>query len=179
MGLILQDQVCSLELAHKLLTLRVKQESYFVWLEPKKDSDNFNPVVKVWGSLSPFDTQANPYNLSSLVSAFTASELMKLLPDRVDTNKNHPFNFFRFIMERHLVVEGEVKHVFNINYASDTIKFSRELMEDEVQYHALFSPRLIKPSIYDENLANCASRVLIYLIENNLVSVEEINLRND
>lgn len=74
----LENQVCSLELAKRLKELGVKQESHFVW-------SNYNFEDEV-GAFVGFDKGVDRWVISTSeedegVSAFTASELMEMLPD--------------------------------------------------------------------------------------------------
>ena len=70
--MILEQQVVSLELSKKLKELGVKQESIFYWLvidEPPQSSE------VIFAKPNPFELAG-----SHLISAFTCSELIGLLP---------------------------------------------------------------------------------------------------
>jgi len=71
----IEDQVCSLELAKQLKELGVNQDSYFVWFFPVYQKESFEWEIK------PYTEVFNPDNNNPhVVSAFTVSELGKLLP---------------------------------------------------------------------------------------------------
>jgi hypothetical protein len=99
-------------------------------------------------------------------SAFTASELMELIPHNIDTKQNEPFNNFRFNMQRSVIVEGScVIPTFIINYHCDTMQF---------RWGSTFSSmNLINHNIYDKSLCDALAKTLIYLIEECLIGVIE------
>lgn len=86
----LENQVTNLELSKKLKYLNIKQESLFYWT--------------VGGVASRLD--ALPI-LESNYSAYTASELMELLPDRIILPKAEPFDCYRFHLKRFLIAESQ------------------------------------------------------------------------
>lgn len=139
----LEDHVCSLELSKRLEELNLKQKSIFYW---------------DWYSDTCYGLKYAPYSCPGLVrfSAFTASELMEILPDRIDTKINEPFNQFRFNMQRSIIVEKSLpEKTFLINYDCDT-------------YHICDVPlctrKLFQHNIWDKNLANAIAKVIICLI---------------
>lgn len=115
----LEEQVTSLELSKKLLTLGVKQNSLFYWA---KFNDDFNIIqrMKIDGCTVILATDEK-------YSAYTASELLELLPN------NHA-NFYK----------TEMGYIFSISGEPNTI---------------------------DNNFANCCAKMLVYLIENQLIEV--------
>lgn len=68
----LDDQVCSLELAKKLMDLGVKQKSLFVW-------EYYSPIAYTVRYI-PFATMPDIFNHVKWYSAFTVAELGKMLP---------------------------------------------------------------------------------------------------
>lgn len=68
----LESQVTSLELSKKLLTLGVKQESFFNW------NDYYGKGIEIIGN-KIFDEGCEEY-----YSAFTASELLELIPKNIE-----------------------------------------------------------------------------------------------
>lgn len=148
-------QVVSLNIAKKLLTLGVKQNSLFYWVASP------NPKVKVYSVGMSGNFNKN-YHENDMISAFTASEIMQILPDRIDTGSNEPFNHFRFNMQRSIVVEEFVaKRSFIINYPCDTYSIN------DVPMCTL---NLIKHNIWDYSLPDALAKTLIYLIEEGLVN---------
>ena len=140
------NQVCSLELSKKLLSLGVKQNSYFYWRQI-----NSNEGKEYTGIHCP------SHPLLSDISAFSVYELMELLPPYIDTKNNEPFNTFGF----NLIKCSSHNIQYICNYHCDCSQF-----DSGSPYFAL---KLIKHNIYDENLADCLAKTLIYLIEEGFV----------
>jgi hypothetical protein len=146
----LSEQVCSLELAKKLLTIGVKQNSYFSWL-------------KLTGQYEVWPTN---YLNNRECAAFTIAELLYLLPRMVDTKQDEPFNTYRFKMEMMILTEtnnlDDLKRVYSVNYECDTFRFSD-----------LPIGKQLTSNIWDDNPANALAKMLIYLIENKLIEVQK------
>lgn len=73
----LEEQVCSLELSKKLKELGVKQESYFRWLIDEVTNYSFVS--------SPNDIVNSQIKYNEKYSAFTAPELLEILPYDIST----------------------------------------------------------------------------------------------
>ncbi len=161
----LEDQVCSLELSKKLLTLGVKQDSYFVWYgfeNPLKaiftESD-----IDIWRIGTSKDCSKG--GADWVYTAFTAAELGDLLPNGVVTQNDQPFNCFRIKISKFISFDNEKTiRNFIINYESDTCEMSGKQG---------FLPRKLTKNIYDPNLANAMAKMLIYLIENGHIEHEK------
>jgi len=143
----LSKQVCSLELAQKLLTLGVKQNSLFFWHHLDTPYPSIIYMHEKTESSGDF-----------LISAFTASELLEMLPTRINTKTNVPFNNFRIRIEQaYLVPENNVISTFLVNYRCDTAEITND--------NDLLSTPLFSHNLWDENLANALAQCLIKLIE--------------
>src|ERR1700688_519136 len=90
-----EKQVLNLELSKKLLTLEVKQNTLYTWRRwiPKKGST----YIRGEWSVSLYKGSMNDYEL---VSAFTASELLDMLPNRITLPEGETFNSFRLRIEK-------------------------------------------------------------------------------
>ena len=140
----LENEFVSLDLAKKLLTLGIKQESLFYWYYAMHDGKN--------ASWKPI------YGISGLMhdrySAFTSGELMKLLPACIDTKTDEPFNFFWLSIKKR-----SVKNIQYIaTYVCDTVqcdKIDNNLYEITHPYF----------KAHDEKLSDCLAKMLIALIE--------------
>lgn len=151
----LTDQVINLEFAKQLKELGMEQKSIFVWeyLDENAYGVKYYPYSIVPGVL----------NNIQLYSAFTASELMDMLPLSVDIKTNEPFNHFRFNMSMFTLVDkvgenGELtlSRNYAINYHCDTY-----FAEDNY-----FNTRqLFEHNIFDTNLANALAKTLIKIFE--------------
>jgi hypothetical protein len=146
----LEDQVCSLELSEKLLTLGVKQKSIFVWeyFDKKCYSVKFIPYAVVPDSLNNF----------KLFPAFTVAELGEMLPPWIDIKKNEPFNIFGL-----QIIKRQSRNIqFIVSYECDTIA------GEEVN-NPLARLQLCKT--FDEKEAYARAKMLIYLLENKLMEL--------
>ena len=159
----IESQVCSLELAQKLLTLGVKQNSLFHWMDCRNGRIDFFPEPQ--GFIRP--EYAVGYLPSHLVksvdhwSAFTVAELGEILPNHVISSDPEPFNGFKISIKKFISVENNNKtNNWLINYYCDTAEV--------YDPHTLFFKKLSQ-NIYDPSLANAMAEMLIYLIENKLL----------
>lgn len=155
----LESQVCSLELAKKLKELGIDQQSLFYW--------------DIWDE-SSYAVNYIAYHCPNLehYQAYTASEILDILPHYIATKENESFNVFRLKME-----------IFMYAYEEALIKFDKILMKRaySFNYHGeTFTPDKNSPfsqhytlmgTIYDESLANAAAKMLIYLIKNNYYKI--------
>lgn len=152
----LEEQVCSLELAKCLKELGVKQESYFSW-----EVADINNII--YPRLS-FSHTAPERSGNNLISAFTAAELGELLPNRVTTPVGQPyiepFNSFTLFINKFYCVDenGTLANKYIINYECDTTDNS-------------FFRSKLRTNTYDTNLANAMTKLLIYLLENKLITI--------
>jgi hypothetical protein len=150
----IESQVCSLDMAKRLKELGVKQESYFIHWKNKYDGDDSWHLDELW--------QIDDKERFDQISAFTVAELMDLLPRMVDTKQDEPFNTYRFKMEMMVLTEtnnlDDLKRVYSTNYECNTIRFSD-----------LPIGKQLTKNIWDDNAANSLAKMLIYLIENNLI----------
>lgn len=131
----LEDQLCSLELAKKLKELGVKQESLFYRFD---HGDHQYIFCKEYEQYSPHVN----LNIEDGYSAFTASELGKMLPDSLESNTAS-------YCEKHLIYQKS-KGIHGIGYWKG----------DHQQAY---------PSFNDETEANCRAKMLIWLIEHGYV----------
>lgn len=136
----LEKQVCSLELSKRLKELGVKQSSLFY----------FTLGGIVYRSEMPFFIDTN-------YSAFTAAELIQLLPKEIDSN----FKFYPY----------ELNIKWELHYSDDKkwhVTYIRYNDNDKLDY-----------IIYDVNLCNALSKMLVYLLENNLINSGADGGRNE
>lgn len=144
----IEDQVTSLEIAKKLKELGVKQESVFCYA-------NENIIL----------THREVTKQDQSWSAFTASELITMIPHMIDTKQNEPFNNFRFNMQIAMIhIDGEFKKCYLLNYHCDS--WAPE--------EPFFIKTLFQPNIYDPNLSEAIAKLLIYLIEHGLHEMNTI-----
>lgn len=142
----IESQVTSLELSKKLKELGVKQESLWYWTRIKislnkkiMESEEFTISCKEnydhIGYDSVYVTGCSECNygdkISEIYSAFTASELLELLPEN--------YKFVKQSDQWHVITNGCLKCTLE-----DTLTFC-------------------------ENLSNACAKMLIHLIENNLL----------
>ena len=157
----LEHQVTSLELSKKLFDIGVKQESIFCYQEVK-DS---NPAI--WPRSFNIDEFRKPCD-DGRIAAFTTSELLSFLPIRITLKEDHPFNSFRFKMEKSFYAEQDdvSKEILNI---SDVYIVNYRCDSNEVAGEDAWLERTLTRNITDSNAANALAKMLIYLIENNII----------
>lgn len=148
--MILESQVCSLELVKKLKELGVKQESLFYYIELPYLM-NFNQETKEHTVLETTielrfrrDIHFAREEIINHYSAFTVAELGEMLPD----------NFTTWVENEKLYRD----HFFH------EIKVKNEYL---IEYSVNDKPHLSQ-SFKDINEADARAKMLIYLIENNL-----------
>jgi len=164
----IENQVCSLELAQKLKSLNVKQESLFYWhedfevdnlercrcgsnhggngVDPNFDSTGINIIEKGWKLITH-----KIISPRQAISAFTCSELGEMLPDgfKMEGHKNHHW----LHCKKDTVYEGKNSYL--------------------VYYEEYNNPDIISFSADTE--CDARAKMLVYLLENNLINVEDIN----
>jgi hypothetical protein len=142
---MLEHHVCSLELARRLKELGVKQESFFYWMDGELCCNS--PAKNIWINDdkiiefdSPFEDRIFP---KEILSAFTASELLELLPSRITINE-----------------QLKAMYLFKDEHGNVNIKYEGWNLKEED--NLLFC---------DKNMADAMSKALIHLLENNLIEL--------
>jgi hypothetical protein len=141
----LEDQVCNLELSKRLEELGLPQDSLF-WYRGwnGKKGTTYNREIKLSlyrGSIKETETGNYTY-----YSAFTASELLEILPDYI-VCKERP--------EWHLPLEiSKVNNEYKICYVEEAWGLG-------------------EITIRSNGLSNACAKMLIHLIENNLFIIDE------
>jgi hypothetical protein len=131
----LEHQVISLEISKQLKALGVEQDSLFYWWQPE-DAGTDNYIIL-------YQIEINDAEFKKCISAFTASELLELMP------YNLPYmGMLRIGRQSALYPERWV------------IIYEERLMEG----HFLIERK-------SNNLANACGEMLIHLIENGYVKV--------
>lgn len=153
----LENQVTNLSISKRLSELGLKQESYAYWVNDVRNDENAKGFF-----ISLWNNECKPTNMPHW-SAFTASELANMLPHIVNTKINEPFNNFRLCITKSFIVESDLikKYIYIINYHCDTTFFGTD---------AFRSNNLTK-NIHAENLADAMALMLIYLIENQFITI--------
>lgn len=133
----LQGIVCSLAVSKKLEELGVRQDSLFRWQ---------NPLDNLWEptALKKQYIEMNNSN-SENYSAFTAEELLNIIPKKIPLNSEHGGQFELKIQK--------INSIWNVSYVS---------------------PYKIKISFSGEKLEDCAAAILIWLLEVNYIEVGDL-----
>jgi|GEM_PF-1997076 len=165
----LEDQVCSLEYAKKLKELGIEKESLFIYFEQSWIIQG-NEVLETRSFIRINDFTTFIDDSMKTFSAYTAGELLRLIPNGLALNHGEPFNSFRFNLAKSVKVEQTspitLKAIYLPNYFCDTM--------NPESPNPWFTQTLI-PNCWDENCANALAKALIYLLENNLITKEHIN----
>lgn len=156
----IRDEVCSQPLANKLKELGMKQSSLFYWI--KGVDTKIGPKFWAITSVDHFEDGIKGSDCMHC-SAYTSDELLNIIPAHVLLPENHPvhpapFNSFFLTFSK--------RSTCNIqwigNYHSDTMR------PEDVP----FGRKMIPHNIYDEKLSDFSAKLLIYLIENELVRLD-------
>jgi hypothetical protein len=161
----IEQQICSLEYAQKLLTLGVKQDSLFYWVKSLDDWQITAVITdkdKIYFQHNILDIMPMEY-----CAAFTVAELGELLPKYVSTIETEEdkktFSNFRLVTGRsYIIKENKPIETWLVNYICDTTNEFRNWLFDS----------LLTPPIYDKIEANARAKMLIYLIENGYIKNE-------
>ena len=143
----IQDQVCTIEQAKKLKELGVEQKSLFFWYEDEKLGGVFRSVGMMLNSTE--------YNYS----AFTAAELGVMLPNTLPVTDSSLVEHQKFYLLRQLFPCEDCEG-YNTDY---------EAVTHDLEYDGTFF------SSKGETEAISRAAMLIYLIENNLITAEKVN----
>jgi len=142
----LEDQVVSLELSKKLKTLGVKQESLFSWIY---DPDTGVPtLIDRWSKDGMF----------FIASAFTVAELGKMLPDY--TQKLGNLEIGKCDTD-HMTMEVKEKRWWNVSYWTWGNKNTKS--------GDIYLEKVSKHLQQANTEANARAKMLIYLLENDLL----------
>lgn len=148
----LQDQVCTLEQAKKLKELGVKQESLFCFIGDDNPDPKYNLPHDLYYSYQAREEFGASW-WEHRIAAFTVAELGAMLPG-VDISKGE---FMYFSM-------GSKGGHWFIDYNGSERKTIECKGEDD-----LFEMK--------ETEAGARAEMLIYLLENKLITIDEVNDR--
>lgn len=151
----LEQQVTSLENSKKLCELGIEQKSLFYW---EWASDTCYGIRYIPFSMAPRNTNGFIH-----YSAFTASEIMYHLPDRIIIPGKEPYEGYRFNLSRSLIVEDDmmVSQTYLINYICDTCPTKGE--------RSFLAIPLLQHNIWDKNLSDALAKALIFIHENGYI----------
>lgn len=137
----IEEQVCGLELAKQLKELGVNQRCLFYWAREEM-SDRTDKWNVISGELQ--ERIATPGMIRDSVAAFSAAELGEMLPITIHGNFDH------------LICDKAIQHWF-VYYARDRVR----------EPH----PSPVMPLQSADTEADARAKMLIYLIENELIPV--------
>lgn len=125
----IESKLTSLELSKRLYELGVKQESLFYW-------NLYGDGIKIW-----YEIRYHEQNSTSVqFSAFTALELLELLPYKI-INNGELFRLDIFKLKKEFKV-SYINHYYDLYY------------------------------FFEENVCDSLARMLIHLLENNLLETK-------
>ena len=141
----LKDQVCSLELAKKLKELGVEQKSLFYWMRSLKP-DNWQIVIEHrLGFLfeNGADLAKHRKDEFEMLSAFTVAELGEMLPAGIFSDKG----------------------AINSKWMGCIARFSKFKLDKQDREN------IETPIMECKTEANARAKMLIYLLENKLITL--------
>jgi len=154
----LNEIVCDIEYSKKLKELGF-HDSIFVWYFDKEK----NKYV-----LTIRNEYIVSYGNDDYYPAFLSDELIELLPSWINTCKDEPFNHFRLRLERALLCKDNTVESLSSHFVCNYYCDSTECLGE----NAWLQRKLLQHNFHSESLANCLVKMLIYLIENNLLTKE-------
>lgn len=176
------NHVTSLELSRRLKELKVPQKSYFEWVDEGKDG---SVLIKREYLHLPLGVKK--------YSAYLASELGELLPYKITSeqiNKAYPMPKVEDGTDEELIALEEasekLRDVFKDLELESSDQFDYGMPYDiKRDYHTGTTMRYWQQTddwecnyavieISGDTEADCRAKMLIYLIENHLISVEEL-----
>ena len=140
----MEKQVCSLKLAKKLKKLRVKQESYFLYIFDNGEWEIENEYI--WEKIEGEWGDAREIKDLERYSAFTVAELGEKLPWCL-----------RLANDNYYEIEYWCVGKWGINYKN--------------RFDGVTT--LLKESIFSKHEANARAKMLVYLIENKLLKIKK------
>jgi hypothetical protein len=144
----IEDQVTSLELAKRLKELGVRQESLFWWVDEGRYVPSWRVKFKKKAQVHWASRQEERF-----VSAFTVAELGELLPQRLFFEDGYFYGNVYF-------------ETYPLNTTSGWL----------CNYVATRGTVLINPYLEEAHTeADARAKMLIYLLENDLISLTDIN----
>ncbi len=143
----LEKQVVNRELSEKLKELGVKQESFWYWCEERERQGEEITGCKLYRKDIAKARMLNVPDLKTF-SAFTVAELGEMLPARIIVKNHH-------VAWLEMQIQG-VQAGWSCQYRIVSA-----------------SPRIFK-FFEDKTMANAGAKMLIYLIENNLLKKEDV-----
>jgi len=140
----LKDQVCSLELAKRLKELGVKQRSYFWWVELSHEL--VTTQTAVISGIEEERCELRDIGVKRICSAFTVAELGEMLPLylEIDANKG-------------------------ISFSVETCGLQIWKTYDNKGWVVAYGNRITS----DDTEANARAKMLVYLLENDLIIKKE------
>lgn len=148
----LEKQVCSLELSKRLRELGVKQESVFYWNLKNKITKTADIYDWVFGTTPVGTEYSRKKVIGRNVSAFTVAELGEMLPAGISERRN-----------------GNNTHETAVD-VSWGLNISPKWGKNDMRYVLYLSGD--NHYVQDDSEANARAKMLIYLLDNKLISKE-------
>ncbi len=158
----LESQVTNLELSKRLKELNIPQESLFYW-ECSEDWYGHSSTKK---NIITYDKNVYvPSDGYTWYSAFTAAELLAMLPYHILSKEPEPFNSYRLYISGSVIIKNpeciDPVRTHIVNYVADT--YGIDALEN------LLTNRYLTKNLWDENPANALGKMLVYLHETGLL----------
>jgi hypothetical protein len=165
---MVENLVCSLGCAQALRQFGIKNPSYFFY-------EYYSDMAYRIGN--PFDCAGEG---SDSIPAYTASELMAIIPHRITLKNNEPFNSFTFRMKKSIYLPQpasmdhmadalhcmvNMREMYIVNYECDST---------ECDGPEAWMTRTLINNIHDENPANALAKLIVTLIQDKLF-VADVN----
>lgn len=147
----IEKQVISLQTAKQLKELGVKRESLFYWCVPKWDETGTNGVIRDASQAKLYGTDFTP----TTYPAYSVAELGEMLP--------------MWISHNDLYWYPEILPTYSEGGTSNDERYFR------VCYYSYPSSKKEMCLVNEDDLAEALAKLLIKLLENNLITPDQIN----
>lgn len=162
---MIENHVVNFDLSRRMYDLGVKKESIFHY-------NVFKDGTHQW---APYWESSDMQKPVAVYQAYIASELFEMLPKKIPSEKYQS----KYCYEEEYICT--LKIITTANDSDFTIKYTPTLdhfCEEANGYPVvkiLQHEKVNKNNVYDENICNALAKMLVYLIENQLIKMEDIN----
>lgn len=153
----LENQVCSLELSKRLKELGVRQESAFYWSTNTVPSLKDDVHLREKKVCNHRDGKVADGGVIRYFSAFTVAELGEMLPNRVKG--------FGLLIDKYDPTQINEKVQRPFMWGVAYVEWGYDGPENRFEIDD------------EESEANARAKMLIYLLQNKIISVEDVNRR--
>lgn len=165
----IEQQVTSLELSKQLKELGINNKSILGWVLYDYGNKQEFIVIKGTNDLYPISWGGDRCKLQEQkdkeISAYTASELMEILPNSIFIKEQEPFGNFRLKIGKFKKVENDIELLDKEKYQLPVLVKNNYTINYECDTRSLdnFVPASLMRNIYDEKFCDALAKTIITL----------------